>query len=287
MQLSIGRRIKVYSSPSEIADSAVNIGIRKAGMTLPAKFLLGILAGAFIAFGSQAASLVTHTITDPAAAKLTAGLIFPAGLIAVLMAGAELFTGNCLMIIPLVKKRITLTELLSSWLIVYLGNFAGSLIVACLVSLSGQWNMSAGLLGAFTLKVAAGKISLSFTETVTLGILCNWLVCLAVWMSFGAKDGITKAICAFFPVWVFIASGFEHSVANMYYIPAGIIAKSSPLYVAKAIEIGVSQANIDALGWVSMFTRNLIPVTIGNIIGGCVFVGLAYWYVYLRGEKSR
>lgn len=277
----------MYSSPSEIADSAVNIGIRKAGMTLPAKFLLGILAGAFIAFGSQAASLVTHTITDPAAAKLTAGLIFPAGLIAVLMAGAELFTGNCLMIIPLVKKRITLTELLSSWLIVYLGNFAGSLIVACLVSLSGQWNMSAGLLGAFTLKVAAGKISLSFTETVTLGILCNWLVCLAVWMSFGAKDGITKAICAFFPVWVFIASGFEHSVANMYYIPAGIIAKSSPLYVAKAIEIGVSQANIDALGWVSMFTRNLIPVTIGNIIGGCVFVGLAYWYVYLRGEKSR
>ncbi len=285
MQLSIGRRIKVYSSPPEIADSAVNIGIRKAGMTLPAKFLLGILAGAFIAFGSQAANLVTHTITDPAAAKLTAGLIFPAGLIAVLMAGAELFTGNCLMIIPLAKKRITLTKLLSSWLIVYLGNFAGSIIVACLVSLSGQWNMSAGLLGAFTLKVAAGKISLSFTEAVTLGILCNWLVCLAVWMSFGAKDGITKAVCAFFPVWVFIASGFEHSIANMYYIPAGIIAKSSPLYVAKAIEIGVSQANIDALGWVSMFTRNLIPVTIGNIIGGCVFVGLAYWYVYLREGK--
>ena len=274
-----------YLSPSEIANSAVNIGIRKAEMSSAAKFFLGILAGAFIAFGAEAANLITHTMTDTASAKLTAGLIFPAGLITVLMAGAELFTGNCLMIIALAERRITPAKLLSSWLVVYLGNLAGSVILAYMVSWSGQWNMTAGLLGGFTLKVAAGKISLSFTEAVILGILCNVLVCLAVWMSFGAKDGVSKAVCAFFPVWVFVASGFEHSIANMYYIPAGIIAKCSPSYVSKALEIGVSQSAIDSLNWTAMFTRNLVPVTLGNIIGGAG-VGLVYWFIYLKGRKS-
>ena len=275
-----------FLSPPEIADLTVSIGVRKANLSTSAKFFLGILAGAFIAFGAQAANLVTHTITDTASAKFTAGLIFPAGLIMVIMAGAELFTGNCLMIVSMAERRITFAKLLLSWLIVYLGNFAGSLIVAWLVSLSGQWNLTGGFLGGLTVKAAAGKISLSFTEALTLGILCNWLVCLAVWMSFGAKDGVSKAVCIFFPIWVFVASGFEHSIANMYYIPAGIIAKSNPLYVSKALELGASQAGIDSLNYVSMFTRNLIPVTIGNIIGGCMFVGLAYWFTYLRGKKS-
>lgn len=275
-----------FLSPPEIADLTVSIGVRKANLSTSAKFFLGILAGAFIAFGAQAANLVTHTITDTASAKFTAGLIFPAGLIMVIMAGAELFTGNCLMIVSMAERRITFAKLLLSWLIVYLGNFAGSLIVAWLVSLSGQWNLTGGFLGGLTIKAAAGKISLSFTEALTLGILCNWLVCIAVWMSFGAKDGVSKAVCIFFPIWVFVASGFEHSIANMYYIPAGIIAKSNPLYVSKALELGASQAGIDSLNYVSMFTRNLIPVTIGNIIGGCMFVGLAYWFIYLRGKKS-
>ncbi len=167
----------------------------------------------------------------------------------------------------------------------YIGNLFGSVIVAYLVSLSGQWNITGGLLGGLTLKTAAAKISLSFTEALTLGVLCNWLVCLAVWMSFGAKDGVSKAACIFFPIWVFIASGFEHSIANMYYIPAGILAKFNPLYVNKALALGASQAGIDSLNVLRMFTRNLIPVTIGNIIGGCIFVGLAYWFVYLRGKK--
>ena len=275
----------MYSSPSEIADSAISIGVRKAHLSTSAKFFLGILAGAFIAFGAQAANLVTHTITDAASAKFTAGLIFPAGLMMVIMAGAELFTGNCLMIISLAERRITFTKLLWSWLVVYVGNFAGSLIVAYLVSLSGQWDLTGGLLGGLTLKTAAAKISLSFTEALTLGILCNWLVCLAVWMSFGAKDGVSKAACIFFPIWVFVASGFEHSIANMYYIPAGIIAKFNPSYVSKALESGASQTGIDSLNVLRMFTRNLIPVTIGNIIGGCIFVGLAYWFIYLRGKK--
>ena len=272
-------------TPSEIADFTVNAGIKKAGLTPAKQFLLGIMAGAFIAFGAQAANVVTHTISDVGTAKLISGLIFPAGLMLVLMAGAELFTGNSLMILALLERKITLAKLLRSWLVVYLGNLAGGVLVAYLICWSGQLNYTGGLLGGITLKSAAGKISLTFIQALVLGVLCNWLVCLAVWTSFGAKDAIGKAVCVFFPVWVFVASGFEHSIANMYYITAGILAKSSPQFVAKAIEAGASQSGIDALNWCSMFTGNLVPVTLGNIIGGSVFVGVVYWFVYLNGNR--
>ena len=272
-------------TPSEIANFTVNAGIKKAGLTPAKQFLLGIMAGAFIAFGAQAANVVTHTISDVGTAKLISGLIFPAGLMLVLMAGAELFTGNSLMILALLERKITLAKLLRSWLVVYLGNLAGGVLVAYLICWSGQLNYTGGLLGGITLKSAAGKISLTFIQALVLGVLCNWLVCLAVWTSFGAKDAIGKAVCVFFPVWVFVASGFEHSIANMYYITAGILAKSSPQFVAKALEAGASQSAIDALNWCSMFTGNLVPVTLGNIIGGSVFVGVVYWFVYLNGNR--
>ena len=272
-------------TPSEIADFTVNAGIKKAGLTPAKQFLLGIMAGAFIAFGAQAANVVTHTISDVGTAKLISGLIFPAGLMLVLMAGAELFTGNSLMILALLERKITLAKLLRSWLVVYLGNLAGGVLVAYLIFWSGQLNYTGGLLGGITLKSAAGKISLTFIQALVLGVLCNWLVCLAVWTSFGAKDAIGKAVCVFFPVWVFVASGFEHSIANMYYITAGILAKSSPQFVAKALEAGASQSGIDALNWCGMFTGNLVPVTLGNIIGGSVFVGVVYWFVYLNGNR--
>ena len=238
-----------FLSPSEIADFTVNAGVKKANLSIINQFILGLLAGAFIAFGAQASNIATHTITDISTAKLIGGLIFPAGLMMVIMAGAELFTGNSLMIISVLEKKITLLQLLRSWLAVYLGNLAGSVLIAALVSWSGQLNYTGGLLGGFTLKAAAGKISLSFIQAFVLGILCNWLVCLAVWMSFGAKDGISKAVCIFFPIWLFIASGFEHSIANMYYIPAGILSKCNSLYVSKALELGVSQSAIDSLSW--------------------------------------
>lgn len=275
-----------FLSPSEIAESTINAGIRKANMTATTQFILGIPAGAFIAFGAEAANMATHTITDTATAKLIGGLIFPAGLMLVIMAGAELFTGNNLMVVALAERKITLTQLLRSWLVVYAGNLAGGVIVAYLVAWSGQWDYTGGMLGGITVKAAAGKISLSFVKGVALGILCNWLVCLAVWSATGAKDGISKAVCIFFPIWLFVASGFEHSVANMYYITAGIIAKCNPSYVMKAIESGATHAGIDALNWAAMFTRNLLPVTLGNIIGGAGFVGLVYWCVYVRGKKS-
>ncbi|MBQ6115225.1 MAG: formate/nitrite transporter family protein [Synergistaceae bacterium] len=271
-----------YLSPSEIADFTVNAGIKKANLSALNQFILGILAGAFIAFGAQASNMATHTIADVATAKLIGGLIFPAGLMLVLMAGAELFTGNSLMILALCERKITLAQLLRSWVVVYAGNLVGSVLIAILISWSGQLNYTGGLLGAVTIKAAAGKVALPFFPAVVLGVLCNWLVCLAVWTSFGAKDGISKAVCVFFPIWTFVASGFEHSVANMYYIAAGIFAKCNPSYVAKAIEAGASQSVIDALNWSSMFTGNLIPVTLGNIIGGAGFVGLVYWFVYKK-----
>ncbi len=275
-----------FSTPSEIADFTVNIAVKKANMTITSQFILGILAGAFIAFGAEAANMASHTITDISTAKLIGGLIFPAGLILVLTAGAELFTGNNLMLTALCERKITTSALLRSWTVVYLGNLAGSVLTALLISWSGQLDYTGGLLGGFTLKTAVGKISLPFFRAFVLGILCNWLVCLAVWSSFGAKDGISKAVCIFFPIWLFIASGFEHSVANMYYISIGILAKSDPSYVTKALELGASQSGINALNWTAMFTDNLIPVTLGNIIGGAGFVGLVYWFVYLRGRKS-
>lgn len=274
----------MFISPTEIADSAVNIGVRKAALSAVNQFILGILAGAFIAFGAQASTFATHTISDTAAAKFIGGLIFPAGLMLVLMAGAELFTGNSLMIMPLIEKKISPLQLLRSWLVVYLGNLAGSVLVAYLISHSGQLGYTGGLAGGLTLKAAAGKVSLPFTQAFVLGILCNWLVCLAVWTSFGAKDGISKAVCVFFPIWLFVASGFEHSIANMYYIPAGILAKCNASYVTKALELGVSQSAIDSLSWCSMFTKNLLPVTLGNILGGAGLVGCVYWFVYRRGR---
>jgi len=226
------------------------IFIRKANLSPAKQFLSGILAGAYIAFGAQAANIVGSYTPNPG---LIAGLIFPAGLILVVIAGAELFTGNCLMIMGLLNKKITLSKLLRNWLIVYLGNLAGGILIAWL--LSGQLNAA---LREYTIKVAVNKSSLSFIDAFIRGLLCNWLVCLAVFMAFKTPDTIGKAAVIFFPVWVFIASGFEHSVANMYYIPAGIFAGG---------------ANIEGL------INNLLPVTLGNIAGGAGFVGISYSFL--------
>lgn len=269
-------------TPSEIANKAITIGENKANLSCVNQFLLGTLAGAFIAFGAQASAMATHTIEAVNIAKFIGGLIFPAGLIMVLVAGAELFTGNSLMIISLAERKITLVKLLRSWLIVYLGNLAGSVLIALLINLSGQLDINSGLLGAYTIKTAVNKVSLDFSSAFVMGILCNWLVCLAVWMSFASDDFIGKALSAFFPIWVFVASGFEHSIANMYYISAGIFAKCNISYVNKALESGLSQSAINNLSWPSMFVNNLLPVTLGNILGGALFVGLAYWLIYRR-----
>lgn len=268
-------------APDQIAEQTVENGYKKANTRVSRLFVLGILAGAFIAFASEGSNAAIYNIPWAGVGKTLAGAIFTTGLMMVIVAGSELFTGNTLMVAALAQKRITLGSMLKNWITVYAGNFIGALLIAWLVFMSGQLDFTDGLLGGFTIKTAAYKVSLSFSKAFIMGILCNWLVSLAVWMAYGTKDMAGRLLAIFFPIWLFITSGFEHCVANMYYIPAGIFAKSNPEWVKNAISLGVTPEKISHLTWGSFFTHNLIPVTLGNLVGGVVFTGMAYWFVYL------
>lgn len=273
-------------APEQIAEQTVQNGYKKANTGVLKLFVLGILAGAFIAFASEGSNAAIYNIPWAGVGKALAGAIFTTGLMLVIVAGSELFTGNTLMVAALVQKKITLPGMLKNWITVYAGNFAGAILIAGLIFLSGQLDFSSGLLGGFTIKTAAYKVSLGFTKAFVMGILCNWLVSLAVWMAYGAKDMTGRLLAIFFPIWLFITSGFEHCVANMYYIPAGILAKANPQWVEQAISLGATAEKLDHLTWGSFFSRNLLPVTLGNIVGGAVFTGMAYWFVYLY-KKNR
>jgi len=203
----------------------------------------------------------------------------------VVITGAELFTGNTLIVVSCIEKKSKWLDMLKNWFYVYLGNFIGSILIVIFILYSGQFDFSNGLLGGFTIKTAAYKTSLSFSKAFFMGILCNILVCLAVWMAAAAKDIPGKLLAIFFPIWLFITSGFEHSIANMYYIPAGILAKLNPLWIEQAIKLGVTPEKIEHLSWVS-FINNLIPVTLGNIVGGSIFVGLIYWGGFLYKSNT-
>ncbi|MDR2180469.1 MAG: formate/nitrite transporter family protein [Synergistaceae bacterium] len=277
---------KEFLTPAEITESFIGVGQKKAGLIPVHQFLLGILAGAFIAFASEGSNAAIHTVESVGLGKALAGALFATGLMLVLVAGGELFTGNCLMIIACAERKISLSSMLRGWVCVYAGNFIGSVLLAYLVLCSGQLDYSGGLLGGFTLKLAAYKTGLTFAKAFSMGILCNWLVCLAVWMAAAAGDIAGKLLAVFFPIWLFIASGFEHSIANMYYIPAGIMTKAIPLYVDQALKLGATPESIAFLDWGTFFLHNLVPVTLGNIVGGCLFVGLVYRFVYL-GKKVR
>ncbi|MDR3230506.1 MAG: formate/nitrite transporter family protein [Synergistaceae bacterium] len=278
---------KEFLTPAEITESFVGTGQKKAGLSPVDQVVLGILAGAFIAFASEGSNVAIHTIESVGLGKALAGALFATGLMLVVVAGGELFTGNCLMIVACVERKISPFSMLRGWLCVYLGNFIGSVLLAYLIHGGGQLDFSGGLLGGFTLKLAAYKTGLTFTKGFCLGILCNWLVCLAVWMASAANDVTGKLLAIFFPIWLFITSGFEHSVANMYYIPAGIMAKAVPLYVDQALKLGATSEAIAFLDWGSFLTRNLLPVTLGNIVGGGLFVGLIYWFIYRRKREIR
>lgn len=275
-----------YLSPGEIARTAVEAGRKKTLLPWYHQFVLGILAGAFIAFASSGSNAAIHTIQSVGIAKALAGALFATGLILVVVAGAELFTGNCLIVMACLEGRASWRLLLKNWVFVYLGNFVGSLLVVFFILKSGQLNFSQGLLGGFTISIAAYKTGLTFGKAFFMGILCNWLVCLAVWMSYGAGDIAGKILAIFFPIWLFITSGFEHSVANMYYIPAGILAKGNADWLGQALELGVAPESIQSLSWGPFLFNNLLPVTLGNIVGGSVLVGLAYWFVYIRRSSS-
>ncbi|MDR1291653.1 MAG: formate/nitrite transporter family protein, partial [Planctomycetaceae bacterium] len=231
-------------SPQEILLTTSDNGVAKTLKSFGSLFVLGVLAGVYIAFASEGSNMAAfNLLANPATfglGKCLAGAIFPGGLMLVVLAGGELFTGNTMMLLPLATRRIKLLALIRNWLIVYLGNFVGSFFVAFLIVNSGQLNGGANLLGGITIKIAAMKCHLTFIEAFSLGILCNWLVCLAVWMATGAENAVGKIFAIFFPIWLFITSGFEHSVANMYYISAGLLAKSNPAWL-NTIALGNEQ----------------------------------------------
>lgn len=274
-------------SPDKILDKLSDGFVARSKASSRKLLILSFLAGAFIALAAQASTFASFNLLANketlGIGKLVQGLAFTPGLIFVLLAGAELFTGNSLMMISKLDKKITGKELLRSWGLVYLGNFIGSVFIAFLMLKSGQWNNADAMVGARTILIANGKVNLGLGQALILSILCNWLVCLAVWMATGADSTIGKMFCAFFPISLFVTSGFEHSIANMYYVPAGIFAKSVPEYVAASGLTDIALAN---LNWGNFIIRNLIPVTIGNIIGGVTFVALAYWLAYRNKENK-
>lgn len=266
-------------TPKEIAARIESVGISKSTGDPLRVFALSILAGAFIAFGAVFFTLVTFDTVGVAAGlmRLIGGLVFCLGLILVVVAGAELFTGNNLIVMAYVEGKVTIKQLLQNWAIVFVGNFIGAVGILALIFLSGHWDMGNSAVGAKAIAIANAKVNLSWMEAFTRGILCNILVCLAIWLCFAGRTVVDKVLAILFPITAFVAMGFEHSVANMYFIPAGLLAKQQP----ELLQL-VGTMNLDNLTTISFLFNNLLPVTLGNIIGGSVFVGLFYWFIYLR-----
>ena len=266
--------------PTELCDASIGGGCSKAKLTILQQLVLGIMAGTFIALGGAASGVASHSLADAGLAKFVSGAIFPAGLILVVICGAELFTGNCLMIVPLMNRKISIKALLRNWIVVYFSNFIGSVLIAFLVFKAGTFGMSSGKLGGVVIKVASTKAGLPFWTAFSSAILCNFLVCLGVWGATAAKDVAGKIIMAWFPVMVFVVCGFEHCVANMYFLTAGIFAKSNPAFVQAS---GVAPDKIiNGAGII----HNLIPVTLGNIVGGAILVGFSYYVAYKYNPSS-
>ena len=268
------------NSPSEILEGNIKTEVKRVNMPIFKLVLLGILAGMFIAGGAAASNVAMHNISNVGLARLVAGVIFPVGLMMIVLVGGELFTGDCLLILGIMDKKYNVLQAIKVLVIVFITNLLGSVIIAFIVYESGQFNYTDGLLGAFTIKVALSKTGLSFTNAFCSGILCNIFVCLAVLMAASSKQVSGKILGIFFPIMAFVVSGYEHCVANMYYIPAGIIAKMNDSYVAKAKDAyNFTDAKLDGLNIKTFFVDNLIPVTLGNIVGGMLFVGVILYLV--------
>lgn len=269
--------------PEEIASRIQKLGVVKSNGDPWRVLALSLLAGAFIAFGAALFTVVTHDAAELATGvlRLIGGLAFCLGLILVVVAGAELFTGNNLIVMAYVDGQITLRQLLSNWGLVYIGNFIGALGIMLLIYLSGHWQIGNGAVGTHAVMIAEAKVNLTWVEAFSRGVLCNILVCLAIWLCYAGRSVTDKVLAVIFPITAFVALGFEHSVANMFFIPAGLMAQSDIL-TTSTMAVPVSEhLTISGFLW-----HNLVPVTLGNIVGGSVFVGLFYWFIYLRKQKK-
>jgi formate/nitrite transporter len=265
--------------PPEMAERMENLGVSKASLDFWSMFALAALAGSFIALGAEFFTLV---VTDSGLGygieKLVGGLAFSLGLILVVVAGAELFTGNNMIVMAWVSGKLTLGQVMRNWVIVYFGNLVGSLSTAVLIYVTRQWAFHDCRVGATALNTALAKVNLSFTEGVARGILCNVLVCLAVWLCVSGRSVVDKIMAIVFPVTAFVASGFEHSIANMYFIPMGLLLRDQPEVIAAAGKAAGDLVNLTSKG---LFT-NLASVTTGNIFGGGFVVAAIYWFIYRR-----
>ncbi len=258
----------------------------KANYRKSKTFVLAIAAGALIAFGAQVSlTVMTGTAENLSwgLAKLIGAMTFATGLMMVVLTGAELFTGNVMMTFSVIEKKTSIWKLLRNWSIVYCGNFVGSIILAALIYYSGCSHNAHDALGAMGLTTAYAKVNLTVVEAFTRGILCNWLVCLAIWMASSSRHVIGKIFAIFFPIMTFVASGYEHSIANMYFISNGLFLKNIPAVVAAS---GLTPDQLSTLTIKSFLLSNLLPVTLGNIVGAFVFVVLLFWTAYLRDDHK-
>jgi formate transporter len=269
--------------PAQMAVRVEQAGIAKSNRDFFSTFTLAMMAGVFIGLGAAFFTFVIHdSMMSVGLTKLIGGLVFSLGLILVIITGAELFTGNNLIVMAFVSRKITFGQLLSNWGIVFSGNLFGSLIVVFLIFLTGQWTAGGGTVGVTALMIANGKVNLTLLEAVSKGILCNILVCLAVYLCFSGRSVTDKILAILFPITAFVALGFEHSIANMYFIPAGLLLKHSPEVLAEAQDILGRTPDLSNLTISGFILNNLLPVTIGNIIGGTLFVGITHWFLFLR-----
>jgi formate transporter len=269
--------------PPEMAKKAEQVGVAKAGMDAATTFALAVLAGAFIAVG---AAFATNTLAGSSdlpygVARLLGGLTFSLGLILVVVAGAELFTGNNLIVMAWASGRVATRRLLRNWFIVYTGNFAGAVATAALLYVGKQYEFGKGAVGETALTIAAAKTSYGFGQAIALGMLCNALVCIAVWLCYSARTTADKILSIVPPIAAFVAAGFEHSVANMYFLPFALLVKSDSAFVAAH-----ETPDLSHVTWGHFLGSNLVPVTIGNVIGGSLMVGAVYWFVYLRRSST-
>lgn len=277
-----------FKTPKLIAQAQLQSSVEKANLPFDKVFILGIFSGLFIAIGASASLVVSHSIDNVGLAKLIAGVVFPIGLMLTILVGGELFTGNCLMIMGVLDKRIKARLMFEKLFIVFVANFIGAMLIVFFVRYSNQLDLSDGGLAAYTIKIALTKTTASFSSLLISGIAANILVCLSVLMAATAVDIVGKLTAIFFPIMAFVITGFEHCIANMYYIPAGILAALNEDYTQAAMDIyGYTAEQLAELTATNFIFNNLIAVTIGNMIGGMLFLGVPFYIIHRNKNESK
>lgn len=271
-----------FLTPTQITDNYCEASIGKASSPMWRLFVLGVAAGMLIGLGAVASSTAAHGLSDAGLVRLVTGAVFPIGLVMVVLLGTELFTGNALMVTAAISGRITWAALARNWVVVYVGNFVGAVALAAACAYFGQLDIGGGALAVYTAKVAASKASLPWGNAFVLGIFCNLMVCIAVYLGSTAQDTAGRILGLMIPIFGFVVAGFEHCVANMYYIPAGIFAVGNGAYAGLISGAGINTA---VLNWGSFVANNLVPVTLGNIVGG-VLVGLVMYACHATKKKA-